>query len=1329
MFFTQEDYLKIEKWLKTRAIKDSQFDIVDSIDGITDYDYFVFLQNGENKKIKVSNLLSGISDYINVTKKFNREQFTFSEAIDCIPSEERKGGMTITYKNRENQWEIYQYRGTSLLDSEWNNRDNWVYVGEDIIVQELGDKANKTISQKILTDKYNYLDKKIIDTNDYLKDWFLNYIHEKITYEDNRINDLNNTRAFYRQTLAPNHNNITSYFNKEHSEWTLENGCKQNLDLSNQSGSYIRGSYNVLIGGDNNSYINGNNNFFIGNSNSNKGNTVDYNYILGRNNKSLSNSNIIIGKGNRTFSAWNVIIGNDNINNFSYADKYIFGKGLTVRESPRAQWLLGEYNEYTDSVFVFGYGTNNDFRKNLFEIDEKGKVLIKGLTSETELSSLQDYIKNIENSKQDKLIAGTGINISSDNTITCTLDPTIFVVVNSLPTTPASSNINKIHLVKDTTVEGNLYSEYLWVNNAWEKLGDFQPSIDLSDYAKTADIPVEKGEGKNSVIQKGSNNKATGYGSHAEGINTTAFGMYSHAEGGATAAVGVNSHTEGDGGSVKSRFTITGTAYATTYTTSTNHELKVGQLVNYKSNYSKITVIRSNTSFDVDRTLSSDALNGVYIYIVKGIAYGENSHAEGSSVIALGNNSHAEGYNTTSFNRSSHSEGSGTLAYGYDSHAEGNNTQSLGDDSHAEGNHTVAINRGEHAEGRYNKSIEYKTIHTVGIGDIDNGTRKNAEEIHLNGDKYVYGIGGYDGTNSQTTDVKSVQKVVEETNTKIDNCVDKTSNQSITGIKKFDGVVTRVKRLRFRTFEYEDELADTEIMVNPPREDDPYSLKSMLFGGEGEGCRLIIMAAGGDKPLIPIGPEEVVSDGYLEKYFSKLNRENIFTENIVIKSADNKGLYFMNDAGNILSYFNREGLKLGISQYLGFKEGEFGKSFLICIDTYTDKFVFEHEGLPVSLTGIATPTENYDAANKKYVDDKYNAISGEGLVDSELTFSNITDYFGEINADGDGSMESYIITGNISTNNFGTAYTTVEDIITHIEDKNLANKSIYFTIEFDTETIKTIGTISSNNSNGYNIQFSLLTKNSLMTFVLNIGDDVNGTPDILYSFVSIIDINSTIKQINTNKSKIATLETKSHTHDNKWYLDKISDTKSPWFEFTATKFNGLFETFESSDAPNYSILKGYTLYIDTYTPEDMILFYEYLGNSEDSLESQYKAINLNDFGFNFGDTGDIFNALDGSTLYYKDRVHLSSDYTRDGKLRLEVLEVYDKDGPDWSILCDLIWEYDGDLSNENPAAYSIYRQKLDASFIPDSVTNKIQSLETRILELENIIKQITIKEE
>ena len=120
---------------------------------------------------------------------------------------------------------------------------------------------------------------------------------------------------------------------------------------------------------------------------------------------------------------------------------------------------------------------------------------------------------------------------------------------------------------------------------------------------------------------------------------------------------------------------------------------------------------------------------------------------------ASGEYSFAEGYYTNASNNLSHAEGMRTIASGQASHAEGGATE--------------AKNRAEHAEGMFNISIQDKTIHTVGIGRLSDN--KNAHEIHVDGKHYIFGIGGYDGTNSQTAGIKTVQEVISDIQDKMIN--------------------------------------------------------------------------------------------------------------------------------------------------------------------------------------------------------------------------------------------------------------------------------------------------------------------------------------------------------------------------------------------------------------------------------------------------------------------------------------------------------------------------------------------------------------------------------
>lgn len=138
-------------------------------------------------------------------------------------------------------------------------------------------------------------------------------------------------------------------------------------------------------------------------------------------------------------------------------------------------------------------------------------------------------------------------------------------------------------------------------------------------------------------------------------------------------------------------------------------------------------------------------------------ASGKNCHAEGACTIASAANdsspwgaAHAEGFRTTASGGYSHAEGEGTFAEGYGAHAEGVETSAVADYSHTEGFETVALNEYEHAAGMFNVSHAAEdasgaTLSSIGFGNFDQ--RKNAVETMRDGKTYIYGLGGYDGTN------------------------------------------------------------------------------------------------------------------------------------------------------------------------------------------------------------------------------------------------------------------------------------------------------------------------------------------------------------------------------------------------------------------------------------------------------------------------------------------------------------------------------------------------------------------------------------------------------
>lgn len=175
-------------------------------------------------------------------------------------------------------------------------------------------------------------------------------------------------------------------------------------------------------------------------------------------------------------------------------------------------YMLKNYDDRTSSV---GWVKVEDVNGNI----------ITPLTGETVSSALFSHttkINNIENklgsgankangpivldangripssaSTAFKKINGQSILKTNEDTSDITIDLSLFVIPanNTLPTNPADINPNKIYLIQQApgagtfpgSNNGNIYIEYLYVNNAWEKIGEYKADVNLSGYLKKTD--------------------------------------------------------------------------------------------------------------------------------------------------------------------------------------------------------------------------------------------------------------------------------------------------------------------------------------------------------------------------------------------------------------------------------------------------------------------------------------------------------------------------------------------------------------------------------------------------------------------------------------------------------------------------------------------------------------------------------------------------------------------------------------------------------------------------------------------------------------------------
>lgn len=107
---------------------------------------------------------------------------------------------------------------------------------------------------------------------------------------------------------------------------------------------------------------------------------------------------------------------------------------------------------------------------------------------------VQDYINPSIANKQDALVFNTAYNATTNKVATMSdintaiggISSFSFEIVNSLPATGSSS---KIYLVaKSSSGTNQVYTEYIYVNNAWEIIGDTQMTIDTLSNAEVQTI-------------------------------------------------------------------------------------------------------------------------------------------------------------------------------------------------------------------------------------------------------------------------------------------------------------------------------------------------------------------------------------------------------------------------------------------------------------------------------------------------------------------------------------------------------------------------------------------------------------------------------------------------------------------------------------------------------------------------------------------------------------------------------------------------------------------------------------------------------------------------
>lgn len=251
MFFTQEDYRKIEKWLLANSVKDTEF--AGASLPLKGNETVAFVQDGKNVNVLLKDLIEqifllGVSDFLNVTDKYGESRISLTQAIQLIPYKSRKIGQVITFLDEDGEWKLFQFQGERA--NQWNNATLWVDLIERIQGISIIDSEDITATVDNLNQTSLTFADKNYNTTDYSGLGRV-YLRKNIQSVVNP-----NTGITYSTNLL-----TQQMLNKENTIYVLQ----YDYSLNYQTISIPEGSILVFEGGDiNNGTLNCNSTIIVG---------------------------------------------------------------------------------------------------------------------------------------------------------------------------------------------------------------------------------------------------------------------------------------------------------------------------------------------------------------------------------------------------------------------------------------------------------------------------------------------------------------------------------------------------------------------------------------------------------------------------------------------------------------------------------------------------------------------------------------------------------------------------------------------------------------------------------------------------------------------------------------------------------------------------------------------------------------------------------------------------------------------------------------------------------------------------------------------------------
>ena len=259
MFFTQEDYRKIEKWLLANSVKDTEF--AGASLPLKGNETVAFVQDGKNVNVFLKDLIEqifllGVSDFLNVTDKYGESRINLTQAIQLIPYKSRKIGQVITFLDEDGEWKLFQFQGERV--NQWNNATLWVDLIERMQGISIIDSEDITATVDNLNQTSLTFADKNYNTTDYsglgrvyLRKNIQTVVNPNtgITYSTNLLTQqmLNKENTIYVLQYDYNLNGQTI---------TIPSGCVLLFEGGSISNGTLKGSSTIILGETNHIFIN-----------------------------------------------------------------------------------------------------------------------------------------------------------------------------------------------------------------------------------------------------------------------------------------------------------------------------------------------------------------------------------------------------------------------------------------------------------------------------------------------------------------------------------------------------------------------------------------------------------------------------------------------------------------------------------------------------------------------------------------------------------------------------------------------------------------------------------------------------------------------------------------------------------------------------------------------------------------------------------------------------------------------------------------------------------------------------------------------------------------